>query len=151
MNITVQTFGGTICCRPDTTWERENRDFFSPGCVSSIHWSPVVFARISKAGKCVGEKFASRYYDAMGFGMLMYIGDFLPDIASSSCADHTTILPFPLYNTIVFDNPDNVFSVNADGALLCSNILRQRPVRFQDYLVTNPFAVRKSQIRSRWV
>ncbi len=120
MNITVQTFGGTICCRPDTTWERENRDFFSPGCVSSIHWSPVVFARISKAGKCVGEKFASRYYDAMGFGMLMYIGDFLPDIASSSCADHTTILPFPLYNTIVFDNPDNVFSVNADGALLCS-------------------------------
>ena len=52
----------------------------------------------------------------MGFGMLMYIGDLLPDIASASCADHTTILPFPLYNTVVFDNPDNFFSVNADGA-----------------------------------
>ena len=120
MNIIAKTFGGGVCCRPDTSWEKENRDFYCPECAGAIHWAPVVFARISKAGKCVGEKFASRYYDAMGFGMLMYIGDLLPDIASASCADHTTILPFPLYNTVVFDNPDNTFSLKADGALLYS-------------------------------
>lgn len=120
MNIVVKTYGGSICCRPDTTWERENRDFYSPDCVDTLHWTPVVLARICKAGKCVGGKFASRYYDAMGFGMLMYIGDLLPDIASASCADHTTILPFPLYNTVVFDNPDNVFSVNASGETIFS-------------------------------
>lgn len=75
MNIIVKPYGSSICyCRPDTTWERENKDFYSPECVNEIHWTPVVFARISKAGKCVGKKFVERYYDGVGCGMLMYCG-----------------------------------------------------------------------------
>ena len=73
MNIIVKPYGSDICyCRPDTTWERENKDFFSPECVNEIYWTPVVFARVSKAGKCVGRKFVERYYDGIGCGMLMY-------------------------------------------------------------------------------
>ena len=73
MNIIVKPYGSSLCyCRPDTTWERENKDFFSPECVNEIYWTPVVFARVSKAGKCVGSKFVGRYYDAVGCGMLMY-------------------------------------------------------------------------------
>ena len=75
MNIIVKPYGSSICyCRPDTTWERENKDFYSPECVNEIHWTPVVFARICKAGKCVGKKFVERYYDGVGCGMLMYCG-----------------------------------------------------------------------------
>ena len=59
---------------PDTTWERENKDFYSPECVNEIYWTPVVFARVSKAGKCVGRKFVERYYDGVGCGMLLYCG-----------------------------------------------------------------------------
>ncbi len=122
MNIVVKTYGGSICCRPDTTWERENRDFYSPDCVDTLHWTPVVLARICKAGKCIGEKFASRYYDAMNFGAMLYIGEFMNDLASASCADHTSILPFPLYNTAVFENPDNHFrfTKNGNGIFECS-------------------------------
>ena len=73
MNIIVKPYGGDLCyCRPDTTWERENKDFYSPECVNEIYWTPVVFARVSKAGKCVGRKFVERYYDGIGCGMLMY-------------------------------------------------------------------------------
>ena len=73
MNIIVKPYGSDLCyCRPDTTWERENKDFYSPECVNEIYWTPVVFARISKAGKCVGKKFVERYYDGIGCGMLMY-------------------------------------------------------------------------------
>ena len=73
MNIIVKPYGSDLCyCRPDTTWERENKDFFSPECVNEIYWTPVVFARVSKAGKCVGKKFVERYYDGIGCGMLMY-------------------------------------------------------------------------------
>ena len=73
MNIIIKPYGRSLCyCRPDTTWERENKDFYSPDCVNEIYWTPVVFARISKAGKCVGEKFVERYYDGVGCGMLMY-------------------------------------------------------------------------------
>ena len=73
MNILVKPYGSDMFhCRPDTTWERENKDFFSPECVNEIYWTPVVFARVSKAGKCVGRKFVERYYDGIGCGMLMY-------------------------------------------------------------------------------
>ena len=75
MNIIVKPYGSELCyCRPDTTWERENKDFYSPECVNEIYWTPVVFARVSKAGKCVGKKFVERYYDGVGCGMLLYCG-----------------------------------------------------------------------------
>ncbi len=101
MNIIVKPYGSDLCyCRPDTTWERESRDFYSPECVNEVMWAPVVFARVSKAGKCIGEKFASRYYDAVGCGMLMYGSN---DIAFASCIDHTSILPSPMYNPVVLE------------------------------------------------
>ena len=75
MNIIVKPYGSDLChCRPDTTWERENKDFYSPECVNEIYWTPVVFARVSKAGKCIGSKFVERYYDGVGCGMLLYCG-----------------------------------------------------------------------------
>ena len=103
MTIIVKPYGSTLCCcRPDTTWERENRDFYSPECVNEVTWTPVVFARISKAGKCIGRKFAERYFDGFGCGMLMYckVGEDL-----CSCVDRTSILPMPLYNPIALDDP----------------------------------------------
>ena len=87
MNITVRPYGSDMCyCRPDTTWERENRDIYSPECVDEWKATPIVFARISKAGKCISQKFISRYYDGFNFGMLLYIGG--KDIAFASCVDH---------------------------------------------------------------
>ena len=89
MNIIVRPYGSEFChCRPDTTWERENRDFYSPECVNEIWWTPVVFARVCKAGKCVGNKFVGRYYDGLGCGMLMYGAVGQPE---------ASIGPLPLY------------------------------------------------------
>ena len=103
MNIIVKPYGSDFCqCRPDTTWERENRDFYSPECVNEVQWTPVVFARIAKAGKCIGTKFASRYYDAVGCGMLMYGS--VAGQQLSSCIDHTSILPMPMYNPAVLED-----------------------------------------------
>ena len=96
-------------CRPDTTWERENRDLYSPECVNGWKWTPVLFARISKAGKCISQKFVSRYYDSLNFGALLYIDG--ADTATGSCADHTSILPMPLFNPVVLGNGGNRFEV----------------------------------------
>ena len=116
MNIIIKPFGSDLCyCRPDTTWERENRDFYSPECVNEVLWAPVVFARISKAGKCIGAKFATRYYDAVGCGMLMYGSK---DIAFGSCIDHTSILPMPMYNPAVLDDEKELW-VNIAGIGSC--------------------------------
>jgi hypothetical protein len=110
MNIIVKPYGSDLCyCRPDTTWERENRDLYSPECVNAWDWTPVLFARISKAGKCISPKFISRYYDSLNFGALLYIGG--ADTASGSCADHTSYLTLPLYNPVVFESEGNRFQV----------------------------------------
>ena len=123
MNIIVQPHGSKLCyCRPDTTWERENRDFYVPDSVGTLQWAPVIFVRISKAGKCIGRKFVSRYFDAFNFGALIYG---IPSCgtderAYTSCLDHTSILPSPLYNTIVLEQADNVYKVLKNGVEIYS-------------------------------
>ena len=116
MNIIVKPYAGSFCyCRPDTTWERENKDFYVPECAESLFWTPVLFARVCKAGKCIGKKFASRYYDTVGCGVLLYTGQ---DIAFASCADHTSLLPMSLYNPVVLEGEDNAFEVYKDGSCI---------------------------------
>lgn len=95
MNIIVKPHGSDLChCRPDTTWERENKDFYVPDGVKEMHWAPVIFVRISKAGKCISAKFAARYYDSYNYGTLLYCS---PENGGAliSCADHTSLLPSP--------------------------------------------------------
>ena len=112
MNIVVKPYGSNLCyCRPDTTWEKEGRDLYIPDGVQKILLTPVAFAKVSKAGKCVSGKFVSRYYDAVGFGALVYCDE--DAIAFSSCMDHTSLLPMPLYNPVVLENEDNTFKLKA--------------------------------------
>ena len=110
MNIIVNPHNSNHCySRPDTTWEKEGRDLYIPDGVNKAMWAPVVFARVSKAGKFVSGKFVSRYYDAIGFGALVYSDE--ESLAFSSCMDHTSLLPMPLYNPVVFENEENAFRV----------------------------------------
>lgn len=142
MNIIVKPQGSDLCyCRPDTTWERENKDFYVPDCVSVLYWTPVLFARVSKAGKCINPKFVTRYYDAFNFGFLMYTGD--GNVAFTSCADHTSILPAPLpvsglggeYKVSL--GGEEVFSAAADAVLLEDALCKasqMTSVRIGDYV-----------------
>ena len=119
MNIVVLTSAGNVTVRPDTTWEKDNEDFFVPESISSLKYSPVLFARISKPGRSIGEKFASRYYDAVNYGVFLYPSELL-DIpeqgwACASCLDHTSFLPHPLYNPLTLGEPANRFTLQKDG------------------------------------
>ena len=112
MNIIVKPYGSDLYyCRPDTTWERENKDFYSPECVNEIYCTPVVFARVCKAGKCVGAKFVERYYDSVGCGILLYGAS---ENGMISFIDKSSILPMPLYNSAVLDD-EKVFEMTAAG------------------------------------
>lgn len=119
MNIIVRTAGGRIVVRPDTGWNRKSEDYYVPGFVSEISYSPVLFARVSKPGKNVAPEFAARYYDAVGYGILLYADD-LDDgspegFASSTCLDHTSLLPMPFYQREVLGHKDNYFRLSLDG------------------------------------
>ena len=105
MNIVVKTYSGGCIVRPDTTWEKDNADLYVPEFVEGLSFSPVLFARVSKPGRSVGERFASRYYDAVGCGVLLYPEEMLDGsetgFARASCLDHTSFLPAPMSDKAV--------------------------------------------------
>lgn len=139
MNILVRTAGGRTVVRPDTTWERDNEDLFLPEFVDKVTYAPVFFARVSKPGRSVSSRFADRYYDAIGFGVLLYPEDLLDGseegFACASCLDHTSFLPYPLFNKItlgregnvfeLFKGGDSVFSFNGATATMVENAIEE--------------------------
>lgn len=119
MNIITRTYSGKYIVRPDTTWERDNEDFYPPEFISSLSYTPVLFARISKPGRSIGKPFAGRYYDSVSFGVLLYPEDILgpseEDFACASCIDHTSFLTLPATDKAVF-NWDDHFMIERNGS-----------------------------------
>lgn len=99
MNIVVRTYGGHTVVRPDTTWERDGDDLYVPEFIGSLSYAPVFTAHICKAGKCIAPRFADRYIDAIGFGVLLYPDELLDGseegFASASCLDHSSFIVPP--------------------------------------------------------
>ena len=72
MNLVVVRPDGTVYARPDTTLVRGARDFYLPDDFSFVDVRPCRWIRVLKSAKAVQERFASRYYDAVGSGLLLY-------------------------------------------------------------------------------
>ncbi|WP_026462653.1 fumarylacetoacetate hydrolase family protein [Adhaeribacter aquaticus] len=58
-----------IFFKPDTAILRNNEPFYFPDYSQDIHHEVELILRISKEGKNIGAKFASKYYDAIGLGI----------------------------------------------------------------------------------
>ncbi len=83
MNIIVVRPDGTFYTRPDTTLSRFPRDFYMPESLSEVTAVTCSYIRITKAGKAVPQRFAYRYFDALGRGVMLYC-DNLPYVDASS-------------------------------------------------------------------
>lgn len=124
MNIIVRTYGSKTVTRPDTTWKRGDDASFLPEFVDRVSWAPVIFARVCKAGRSVAEKFAGRYYDGIGFGVLLYAENLIdgsPEgFCEASCLDHSSFLCWPVYDKITLGVEGNMFELFNDGEPLFS-------------------------------
>lgn len=58
-----------IFTKPDTALIRGNAPFYYPDFSTDIHYEVELVLRIAKEGKHIEEKFASKYYDAIGIGI----------------------------------------------------------------------------------
>lgn len=58
-----------IFSKPDTAILRNNAPFYYPDFSKDIHYEVELVLRISKEGKNIQEKFASKYFDAIGIGV----------------------------------------------------------------------------------
>lgn len=58
-----------IFTKPDTALLKNNAPFYYPGFSKDVHHEVELVLRISKEGKNIQEKFAHKYYDAIGVGI----------------------------------------------------------------------------------
>jgi 2-keto-4-pentenoate hydratase/2-oxohepta-3-ene-1,7-dioic acid hydratase in catechol pathway len=58
-----------IFTKPDTALIRNNSPFYYPSFSNDVHYEVELVLRISKEGKNIGEKFASKYFDAIAVGV----------------------------------------------------------------------------------
>ncbi|KAA5540777.1 fumarylacetoacetate hydrolase family protein [Adhaeribacter rhizoryzae] len=58
-----------IFFKPDTALLKNNDPFYYPDFSQDIHHEIEIILRISKEGKNIAPKFASKYYDALGLGI----------------------------------------------------------------------------------
>jgi len=58
-----------VFLKPDSAILKNNKPFFLPGFSDDIHYEVEVVIKISKLGKGISAKFASRYYDELTLGI----------------------------------------------------------------------------------
>lgn len=146
MNIIVSLFGNNgadYCFRPDTTLEKESFDYYIPDGVSELTYSPVLFVRLCRAGKAIGEKFAGRYYDSGGFGVLLYGESIIGNgaaagLSMASSLDKTSLLPFPLIDKDVLENSENSFSLSVNGRSMNEHSINERSVNRNGTFACHP-------------
>jgi hypothetical protein len=90
MNIAVLKSSGNYCFRPDNTLVREARDYYLPDGVEAVSLTPCIYAKVVKAGKCIAGRFAGRYVDNFGFGVLLDAEG--ADPMEAICLDGTSYL-----------------------------------------------------------
>ena len=145
MKIVAYKSAGDYCCRPDTTLNHNNSDYWCPEGVSAMKAVPCIYTHIDKAGKCVAERFARRYFKTVAFGCL------LTDAAEGTPPSVTTSMDFTsIMDMGWMDNPEQTslkFAMNgsevfsADGkdysedfARAIVDITRRSTVRIGDII-----------------
>lgn len=58
-----------IFLKPDTALLKDNQPFYYPDFSSDVHYEVEIVLRISREGKHIEEKFAHKYFDAIGIGI----------------------------------------------------------------------------------
>lgn len=58
-----------IFLKPDSAVIPKNNPFIIPAFSDDIHYETEVLVKINKVGKCIGQRFAHKYYDEIGLGI----------------------------------------------------------------------------------
>lgn len=116
MNIVIQTYGHKYIVRPDTTWKRDDDGLYVPDFAGGLSLVPILFARICRAGRSIGYRFAGRYYDGVNMGVLLYPEAMLDGseqgFACASCLDHTTFLPVEVLPPSILSEGEGTFTIS---------------------------------------
>lgn len=77
MGITYYDGTESIVLKSDSSLLVNRKPLFVPDAVSDLQALPCRVLRVSRLGKCIAHKFASRYYDAVAQGIDFFAADTL--------------------------------------------------------------------------
>lgn len=66
----------------DNALLRNNDDFYIPAFASGVSCVPQLVVKVGKIGKCVGERFAGRYYEEVGIGIRFYADNLVESLSA---------------------------------------------------------------------
>ena len=131
-----------IFLKPDTAILKDNKDFYYPDFSKDIHYEVEVVLRICNEGKHVTQKFAHRYYDAIGLGIDFTARDIqnqhkekgLPwELAKAF--DHSAVIS-PLIPKEEFEDMQNLsFSLQKNNTLVQEGNTKDVIFSFDDLIV----------------
>lgn len=111
-----------IFMKPDTALLKDNRDFYFPEFSKDIHYEVELVVRICNEGKHVSEKFAHKYYDAIGVGIDFTARDLQSQLKSkglpweiAKAFDHSAVISPLLPKEEVENLQSIVFSLQKNG------------------------------------
>lgn len=119
MNIIVQTYEHKIVFRPDTSRKRDEDDLYVPGYIDTLSYTPVVYIKMDRPGKCISSRFASRYYSSAAYGLLLYPENLIDEspesYASAICIDRFSCLSKELDSLSLLER---LFELRVDGSTI---------------------------------
>lgn len=123
MNYIVKCYGGGIVFRPDTSRKRDEDDLYVPEFIDALSYSPVVYLKLDRPGKCIAKRFASRYYSTVGFGLLLYPEDIIASegYASAICIDRLSCIPAE-FQSLSCLGAGFALTKDSDPLFLCTRI-----------------------------
>ena len=96
MNIFYKNIGeNKFFLKPDSALVKGSKDFYVPGYIEGVIFSPSLVFRINRSSKCTESRFARRYYNEVSYGI--NINDYR--FRKNNCSDF-----FDLVNLTIFDN-----------------------------------------------
>ena len=96
MNIFYKNIGeNKFFLKPDSALVKGSRDFYLPGYIEGVIFSPSLVFRINRSSKCTESRFAIRFYNVVSYGI--NICDYR--FRQNNCSDI-----FDLVKLTIFDN-----------------------------------------------
>lgn len=83
MGITYYDGTENIVLKSDSSMLVNRKPLFVPESVSDLQALPCIVLRVSRLGKCIAPRFASRYYDAVAAGADFFSADKLQEAKAS--------------------------------------------------------------------
>ncbi|MDR0754753.1 MAG: fumarylacetoacetate hydrolase family protein [Prevotellaceae bacterium] len=122
-NMTQNTAVPVFSMRPETSLLRNNQNFFFPEFSRNIVCGVSVFVRLSRIGRCIYKKFATRYYEEIGAAICFTAIDMLQSLQTrNQPADIARCFDFSLpvspktvsINDINLNNIDVQLNINGE-------------------------------------